>query len=206
MDRGLSKAILTLQKENALLKDKIAELEGESDALQAYIAGISALYSATKSIASQDNLFKLLDEILYQALVVINAVHGSLLLVDEETKELVFVVVHGEFRGDLQGHRIDWHQGIAGAVLEYGDPIIANQTSFDPRFSAEIDKMIGLTSRRILAVPLAYSNKVLGVIELVNKHDNSDFTEFDATILSLLAVFAATSLEQIELQMELKGE
>ena len=206
MDRGLSKAILTLQKENALLKDKIAELEGESDALQAYIAGISALYSATKSIASQDNLFKLLDEILYQALVVINAVHGSLLLVDEETKELVFVVVHGEFRGDLQGHRIDWHQGIAGTVLEYGDPIIANQTSFDPRFSAEIDKMIGLTSRRILAVPLAYSNKVLGVIELVNKHDNSDFTEFDATILSLLAVFAATSLEQIELQMELKGE
>ncbi len=206
MDSSLSKAILTLQKENARLKDKVAELEEESDALQAYIAGISALYSATKSIASQDNLFKLMDEILYQALVVINAVHGSLLLVDEETKELVFVVVHGEFREDLQGHRIDWHQGIAGAVVEYGDPIIANQTSFDPRFSAEIDKMIGLTSRRILAVPLAYSHKVLGVIELVNKHDNSDFTEFDATILSLLAVFAATSLEQIELQMELKGE
>ncbi len=206
MDSGLSKAILTLQKENARLKDKVAELEEESDALQAYIAGISALYNATKSIASQDNLFKLMDEILYQALVVINAVHGSLLLVDEETKELVFVVVHGEFREDLQGHRIDWHQGIAGAVVEYGDPIIANQTSFDPRFSAEIDKMIGLTSRRILAVPLAYSSKVLGVIELVNKHDHSDFTEFDATILSLLAVFAAISLEQIELQMELKGE
>jgi GAF domain-containing protein len=89
-------------------------------------------------------------------------------------------------------------------VVEYGDPIIVNQTSFDSRFSAEIDKMVGLTSRRILAVPLAYSRKVLGVIELVNKHDNSDFTEFDATILSLLAVFAAASLEQIELQMALK--
>ena len=206
MDSGLSKAILALQKENARLKEKITNLEEESDALQAYIAGISALYSATKSIASQDNLFKLLDEILYQALVIINAVHGSLLLVDEDTKELVFVVVHGEFREDLQGHRIDWHQGIAGAVVEHGEAIIANQTNFDPRFSSEIDRMIGLTSQKILAVPLTHGNKILGVIELVNKHDLSDFTESDATILSLLAVFAAMSLAQIELKMELKGE
>jgi GAF domain-containing protein len=53
-----------------------------------------------------------------------------------------------------------------------------------------------------LAVPLDSGQKILGVIELVNKHDGSDFTESDATILSLLGIFAGISLEQLERQLE----
>jgi GAF domain-containing protein len=45
------------------------------------------------------------------------------------------------------------------------------------------------------------AGKILGVIELVNKDDSSEFTESDAMILSLLAVFAAISLDQLDRQL-----
>ena len=143
-----------------------------------------------------------MDGIPYQALVIINADHGSLLLVDDETEELVFVMVHGDFRETLRGFRMNWHQGIAGWVVEHGEPLIVNHAPYDPRFSSEVDHTFGVTTHKILAVPLRYGKKTLGVIELVNKHDGSDFTESDSTILGLLGLFAAASLDELDRHME----
>lgn len=202
MDRGMNKALHLLQQENAKLKDTITHLEEEREALQSYIRGMSALYEITETIDSQDNLFKVLDEILYQALVTIKSDHGSLMLVDEEAQELVFILVHGEFRERLQGFRMNWHQGIAGWVVKNGQSLTVNQTRFDSRFSAEIDHTFGFTTDRILAVPLKAGPRVLGVIELVNKSNGSDFTEADSTALSLLGAIAGISLENLEHNLE----
>ena len=203
MSSGVSQAIHLLKQENIQLSERVEALEDENKALQSYLKGISALYDATLHIVKHDNLLKLLDEILYQALVVLNANHGSLLLVDEEREELVFVLVHGDLRQKLEGYRMPWHKGIAGAAVEYQEPLVINQVRHDPRFSAEIDDQFGTRSQKILAVPMMTKGRVIGVLELVNKQDGSDFTDSDVTILSLLALFAAVSLEQLDRQMEL---
>jgi len=204
MSNSIAQAVHLLKQENLRLTERIEVLEAENKALQFYLKGISALYEATLNIANQDNLYNLLDEILYQALVVLNTEHGSILLVDEETKELVFVLVHGELRASLGEYRMDWHQGIAGSVVKHGRAVISNQVRFDPRFSSEIDQTFGITSHNIVAVPMISNNKIIGVIELVNKRDGEQFTESDATILSLLALFAATSLDQLNRQLEME--
>lgn len=201
MNNGVVQAVQLLKQENSQLKERIAELEEENEALQSYLRGISALYEATLTIAHQDNLFKLLDETLYQALIVINAEHGSILLVDEEAEELVFVLVHGDLRSTLQGYHMHKHQGVAGWVVKHGKPLIVNKAHLDPRFSKEIDLAFGLTTHNILAVPLIAAAKILGVIELVNKRNGGQFTESDSALLSLLALFAATSLEQLDRQL-----
>lgn len=206
MDSGINKAIHLLQQENIHLKEQLEISRDENEALQSYIKGISSLYQAANTIVSQDNLFKLLDEILYQALVIIEADHGSLLLVDEETEELVFVMVHGEFRESLQGYRMSIAQGIAGWVARNGKSLVINHVRYDPRFSSEVDHTFGLTTQKILAVPLKFGQKVLGVIELVNKKETKDFTESDATILSLLGSFAALSLEHLNTTLEEEEE
>ena len=195
MNSGIQKAIQLLKQENEALKE-------ENEALQAYMESMAALYRATRTIASQDNLMKLLDEILYQAIVITRADHGSLLLLDDETDELVFVMVHGDYRQSLQGYRMKADQGIAGWVVQHSEPLIVNHARFDPRFSSEVDRTFGLTTRKILAVPLTYADRTLGVIELVNKQDGSDFTDSDATILGLLGIFAAISLDQLDRRLE----
>lgn len=206
MTNGIPQAVHLLKQENMRLTEQIEVLEAENKALQSYIKGISALYDATLNIAHHDNLYHLLDEILYQALVVLNTDNGSILLVDEEAKELVFVLVHGDLRDSLDEYRMDWHQGIAGSVVKHGKPLIVNQTQFDPRFSNEIDRVFGITSNNILAVPMVSGDKIIGVIELVNKRNGEKFTESDAALLALLALFAATSLDQLNRQLEIDEE
>ena len=202
MSSGVTQAIHLLKQENIQLKERLQAAEDENKALQSYLKGISALHKATLHIVKHDNLLKLLDEILYQALVVLNADYGSLLLVDEEREELVFVLVHGDLREKLEGYRIHWHKGIAGAAVKHREPLVINHVRYDPRFSAEIDERFGTQSHKILAVPMIANNRVIGVLELINKRDGSDFTSSDVTIISLLALFAAISLEQLDRKME----
>jgi len=202
MDRGISNAVHFLQQENSRLKEQLEILQDENSALKSYLQDLSAVYQATKTIISHDDLFKLLDEILYQALVIIKTAHGSLLLVDDETDELVFVMVHGEFRETLQNYRMSIDQGIAGWVARHGEPIIVNDANLDPRFYADVDHTFGLTTQKLLAVPLIDRNHTLGVIELVNKQDGSDFTESDATILSLLGIIAAMALHRMDEELD----
>ena len=202
INSGVEQAIHLLKQENVRLKNRIEILEEENQALQSYLQGLSALYEGTLNLVQQDNLLRLLDEILYQALAITNADHGSLLLVDDETAELVFVLVHGELRQSLEGYRMPLQRGIAGSAIKQRKPIIVNQTRFDPRFSDEVDRAFGIKSHKILAVPMMAGDKVLGVIELVNKRDGADFAESDAMLLSLLALFAANSLEQLNRQLE----
>ncbi len=204
MDQGVSNAIHLLQQKNSQLRNKVEALEEEVSALQDYLTGMSALTEATANIAAtQDNLYKLLDEILYQALHITNTGHGSLLLVDEETSELVFVLVHGEYRDALQGYRMNWHQGIAGWVVEHGDPLIVNQAHIDPRFSPEIDKIFGMKTHDILAVPLKHGKRIMGVIELLNKQNETEFNDSDEKVLSLFGSIAAMSLAHLEEKLEL---
>ena len=203
MDQAVSTAIHLLKKENNALKTEVAMLREEVAALQTYLKGISALHEATSNIAAQDDLYQLLDEILYQALRIINTDHGSLLLVDDESQELVFVLVHGEFREPLQGYRMNWHQGIAGWVVEHGEPLVVNQARYDPRFSSEIDEKFGMHTHDILAVPLKHGERIVGVIELVNKRSDQQFSESDAKILALLGSIAAMTLAHLEEKLDL---
>lgn len=204
MTSGVSQAIHLIQQENNHLKDRIEALEAENAHLQAYVLAIAGLQKAILTIADQDNLMRLLDEILYQALVLTNTEHGSILLVDEETEELVFVLVHGDLRESLEGFRFPQTEGIAGAALDSREPQIVNQVRRDPRFFKNVDKTFGITSDQLLAIPMVFNKKAIGVIELVNKQDGTDFADSDVSLVSLLAMFSAVSLEQMAQEVALE--
>lgn len=197
-----SQAVQLLQRENIRLKERVQVLEDENRALESYIGGITTLYEATQTFTHHNDVMKLLDEILYQALVVINTHHGSILLADEDTEELAFVLVHGDLRETLEGYRLPWNEGIAGAAIQSGEPQVVNHTRYDPRFSQNVDRTFGMKSDQLLAVPMISGTKRIGVIELVNKRDGTGFTDSDATLLALLARFAAVSLDQLDRQLQ----
>ena len=120
---------------------------------------------------------------------------GSLLLIDEETDELVFVLVHGAVQETLPGYRFDRQQGIAGWVAEHVEPAIVNNVRSDARFLPELDERSGFVTRSLMAVPLAARGRVLGVIEVLNKRSGKNFTDDDASLLSILATLSASALD-----------
>jgi GAF domain-containing protein len=191
-----------LQQENARLQDENKALQEKNQDLHHYINALEDLHWAAQRITSEENLIDLLDQILYHAMAVISAEDGSLLLLDEETDELVFAVVHGDIRGQLRGYRIGGDIGIAGWVATEGEALIVNNPRQDWRFSPQIDEAFGFVTRSILCVPMITRGKLVGVIELLNKYNGTEFTEPDATLLSILGHVAATALDDMRSRLE----
>jgi GAF domain-containing protein len=195
-----------LQQENTRLRDENQTLRDENQALHRYIDALEDLYWAAQQISSEDNLLDLLEQILYNAMVVLRAEDGSLLLLDEETDELVFAVVHGDIRGELRGYRIGGDIGIAGWVATEGEPLIVNNPRQDWRFSPQIDEAFGFVTRSIICVPMITRGKLIGVIELLNKYNGNEFMQTDATLLSILGHVSATALDDMRTRLEAEEE
>jgi GAF domain-containing protein len=191
-----------LQQENTRLKEENDSLREENLAMGGYMSALQELNWATQQIISEENLFDLLDKILFSALNVLRADDGSLLLLDEETNELVFVLVHGDIGQELRGYRIGSDVGIAGWVATHRQPLIVNNPRQDWRFSEQVDVGFEFQTRSILAVPMIARGRLVGVIELVNKRDDEGFAEADSTLLSILSIVAATALEEMQARLE----
>jgi sigma-B regulation protein RsbU (phosphoserine phosphatase) len=195
MTTGDARLIRFLQQENARLKDKNQLLVNETQALRRYISALQRLQETVHLFTPEQDILSLLDETLGCALELLDAADASLLLIDEETDELVFVLVHGAVGDTLYGQRFDRRRGIAGWVAEHVEPVVVNNVRADPRFLPELDERFRFVTRSLVAVPLAARGRVLGVIEVLNKCSGEDFTDDDASLLSILAALSASALD-----------
>jgi GAF domain-containing protein len=193
-----------LQQENSRLKEQNQTLQEENLGLRRYIDALEELHWATERIVSEENLFNLLDQILYNAMSLLRAQGGSLLIRDEDTGELAFVLVHGDLKKQLQGYRLGGDVGIAGWVATHHQPLIVNNPRQDRRFSPQIDEAFNFFTRSILCVPMVTRDKVVGVIQLINKINGDTFSEADITLLSILGHVAAVALEQANSRLEVE--
>jgi GAF domain-containing protein len=190
-----ARLIRFLQQENVRLKDENQLLNDEVQALRRYVRALQGLQQTIHRFTPEQDVLALLDTTMDCALELLDATDGSLMLVDEETDELVFVLVHGAVRETMTGHRFDRRKGIAGWVAERGEPAIVGNVRTDARFLPEMDERFGFVTRSLVAVPLAARGKVLGVIEVLNKRSGEEFTDDDASVLSILAALSASALD-----------
>ncbi|MCL4394520.1 MAG: GAF domain-containing protein [Chloroflexi bacterium] len=124
----------------------------------------------------------------------------SLMLLDEQTNELFFQVALGSL-ADRQ-IRFNVNQGIAGWVVRSGQPALVNDVRADPRWYAEPDSVTGFTTRSIMAHPRKTRDKVLGVIELINKIDGT-FNARQMELLDSISNSVAGAIENARLFGEL---
>jgi signal transduction protein with GAF and PtsI domain len=147
------------------------------------------------------------EEVLRRVMATVNQLldveAGSLLLIDQETQS------HLEFAITLQGDEsqmsdivLQMGQGIAGWVALHGEPLLVPDVRADPRFCQAVDALTGFHSKAILCVPLKSRNRVLGVLEVVNKRsgpESPSFSEEDRQTLTTLAAWVAIAVENARL-------
>ena len=104
---------------------------------------------------------------------------SSLLLLNEEKKELSFEVALGEKGNEIRTIRLKMGEGIAGYVAETKEPVILNDVQSDPRFSNQADTKSGFITRNMICAPVMAHDKLIGVIQAINKLDGGGFTEED---------------------------
>jgi HD-GYP domain-containing protein (c-di-GMP phosphodiesterase class II) len=137
------------------------------------------------------------------AMRLLDAEAGSLLLIDEESQDLFFEVALGDKGSEIKEVRLKKGEGIAGWVAEKGDAIIVHDVQSDPRFFKIADVKSTYTTRNMVCVPVKSKDRMLGVLQAINKKSGV-FTEEDMEALSALANQVATAIENANLYQELK--
>jgi len=177
------------------LLDESRSLRQEVLLLRQFVDALRDLADATEAAPGSMEVMEFLERILSNARNVINAADGSLLALDEDTDELVFAVSQGHVSDeDLHWRRLPRGEGIAGWVVEQRRATVVNDTRSDARFYGGLDRELGFETRSVLAAPLVGGARVLGVVELLNKHDGRLFTTSDELLLGLLCRFAGELL------------
>jgi HD-GYP domain-containing protein (c-di-GMP phosphodiesterase class II) len=136
------------------------------------------------------------------AMKLLEAEAGSLILVDQDTGDLFFEVALGNKGEHLKEVRLKKGEGIAGWVAEKGEALIVHDVQSDQRFFKAADKHSAFETKNILCVPVRSKDKILGVLEALNKR-HGVFDEGDKQALMALANQVAIAIENANLYQEL---
>jgi GAF domain-containing protein len=196
--RALQAEVNRLRDENQDLKDEVAILRSSMDSFISLDVLIQGMKPDT-------DVLTMLDDVLASALNAVGASAGSLLLVDPEKDELAFAVVHGQARERLTGFRMPISEGIAGWVATNKESAIVRDVQADPRFSPRVDVTFDFQTRSLACVPLMEDDKVIGVIEAVNKTYDRDFSDSDGNHLKVVAQLAVAAIRRAERLTEPEG-
>lgn len=127
-----------------------------------------------------------------------NVEAGSLLLVEEISGDLRFVMTIEGGEAKLAGVKVPMGQGVVGAVATGRQWEIVPDAQRDPRFYRKISEDLGFVTKSILCVPMIAKGRVIGVIELLNKLDGQ-FTPDEAERLMRMAAFIGVAIENARL-------
>ena len=158
---------------------------------------LDALLRVSKALASEIRLDDLLQVIVEKAAEVLDADRSSLFLYDESLNELWSKTTQ---RLEIKEIRVPLGVGIAGTVAKTRTPINSPDTYADDRFYPKFDKETGYRTRCILCMPLiGNGNRLIGVIQVLNKKDQGVFNEADESLLGGLSAHITVALERARL-------
>lgn len=186
------------------MPDDGGETEGLGDvsperAYERLLQSLNNLVIALKERTPAEGVVELLEQCVDCLMVTCEAADGTLFVLDEHTRELNFVIVKGEVPADkLKWRKLARGYGIAGWVAENAQHVVANEIEYDSRFCSWFDDEFAYKTKTVLAVPIMYEDRVLGVIELLNKRGNRGLGLFTNADVAATSVFANLSGQVLE--------
>lgn len=138
----------------------------------------------------------LLEMIVQTATRFLNARASSLFLIDEGTQELVFEVAIGPVAEQIKQFRVPLGHGIAGLVALTGQPMAVANAQQDERMATDIAFAVNYIPQTILCVPLFYEDRIIGVLELLDKLTGRPFDPSDMEASGQFANIAAIAIAQ----------
>ncbi|MBO8151005.1 MAG: HD domain-containing protein [Candidatus Marinimicrobia bacterium] len=209
--------------------ENINSLQKEIRKLESTIKTLSSIGAA---LSSEHNLPRLLQMILEQARKFTNADGGTLYLVGDNKKTLLFAIVQTDSlnirMGGTSGNPINWpplqlynehgepnhamvscHVALTGKTVNIPDVYYVE--GFDFSGTRAFDKNTGYRSKSMLVVPMKdHEDETIGVLQLINAIDPSTgkvvpFTEADEELILCLASQAAVAINNARLIKDLEN-
>jgi len=152
----------------------------------------------SRDLASTLDLDTLLDDIVRAAADVTRAEAASILLYDDTSRQLYFQVATNIDEPTMRGLIVPLDKSIAGWIVTNRKSVRIDEAHKDIRFFSEVEHTVGYPTHSMLGIPLVTKNKVVGVLEVINKKKGK-FTDPDESMLTVLGAQAAVAIENARL-------
>lgn len=162
------------------------------------LEGYRRLIEISRDLASTLDLDNLLGRITHAAADITDAEAASILLYDDAARQLNFQVATNLDIQTMRGLVVPLEGSVAGWIVTNRKPVLIADAHDDPRFYQNIEQVTRLTTKSMLGVPLITKDKVVGVLEAINKH-SGNFTDADVDLLLVLGAQAAVAIENARL-------
>ncbi len=173
-------------------ENRIADLEHKV-AVLTRLSEISAVLNSTLKVKPLLNL------IMEAAVETLETEAASVLLWDHKSNDLRFAATTSRTGAQtLVGTSVPLEGSIAGTSLRENRPVTVENVAQDPAHYKGIDQATEFTTHSILAVPMRSRDRVIGVLEAVNKR-KLPWTQDDLNYLSIIAAQAAVAIESAQL-------
>lgn len=168
-------------------------------------AALTALTEAAGALNSTLDVTAVLGTIAQLARIVTRSEASCVFNLTGKRSKLTVAAATGHWKDAMEGREFDSRLGIPGQVVRSGQPVMIRDVRNNPRFHREIDELSQRT-RTLLAVPMIHRGEVIGVVEVVNRRDERDFSEEDLKILQLFATFASSAAANAREHDDLKQQ
>ena len=146
----------------------------------------SLLLSLFKDITFFGDKEGFLETMLEEVIRILNAQRASIFLINPETNELEAI---GALGVDKEKLKFDYRLGIAGSVFTTGVALNIDIQSDKSRFNDQFDKSFGYETKSIVCHPIHNrEDKIIGVIQILNKRNQDRFTVEDEKTMKVLAL------------------
>jgi len=170
-------------------------------------------YANIQTLRKISSLFKttfkevddLLSVVLESAVEAVGAKNASLLMLDQDSNMLQFYQASGESPKQLKQVEIPKGVGLAGSVAESGEAIVSNNVRDDKRWFSKISEMTEMDVQSIACLPLINHERVIGVVQFLDKINGTTFSDSDLVLLDRFAHMMAMFF-QVARSNEILGE
>jgi len=156
---------------------------------------LERLFEVTRNLSASVELETYLQSILSAAAELTESETASIMEYNEATQEFYFKFVPWFHREAVVNVRVPLNGSVAGWIFSNAKPAILDNARKDERHYGKIDELTGFTTQSLLGVPVILHGKPVGVFEVFNRANASNYTEEDVVVLETLASLASTAMQ-----------
>ncbi len=182
----------------------LEELENENRRLRRSVAELSVLAEIASAVGLEPSLQAVIELIVQKSVRALGVEQGAVYLLSDDEDEQTFETVWREARSS--GIQLPYKLGdqVIGWMLQHQRPLEVNDLETDTRFHG-IDRG-DPPIRSLLAVPLRFKARLMGLLVVYNKKGPEGFSEDDRRLLGIIAGHAAPVLQSAKVIGDLRRD
>lgn len=197
-DKGKIIDVVEKAINNIKTHKKSSDFESIQD-LQQTLNELEILHKVSQKLSEKRDLPFLFAEILESSKTLLKAEASSLLLFDSAKNKLYFDVVAGDKKKIINKMEINLGEGIAGWVAKNKKSILIEDCYKDSRFNPAFDIKTNFKTKSMICVPMIRHDKLIGVMQVINRKEGLSFDNSDLKIFETLASQCAIAIENANL-------